>query len=97
MKRIVLLSFVFLFLGINYSCSKLNKKMEIVRDCTGVYLKKDNKEYKVCNESKLESYSTGDKIKVEYDVLVECFGLIEPTVCLLYHEYESLIEVTKIK
>lgn len=79
------------------SCSKWSKKMEVIRDCTGLYLKKDTKEYKVCNESKLESIATGEKIKVDYDVLSECFGLIEPPTCTEFHNFENLIEVVRIK
>ena len=71
--------------------------MKVVKDCTGVYLKKDSKEYKVCNESKLDAYSAGDKIKVDYDVLTECFGLINPPACSEAHNYESLIEVVRVK
>jgi len=70
--------------------------MEVVRDCSGVYLKKGTTEYKVCNESKLDGIATGDKIKVDYDVLSECFGLIEPPVCAEYHNFESLIEVVRV-
>ena len=70
--------------------------MEIVKDCTGTYLQKDNVDYLVCNSSILDEYAAGDKIKVEYDLLTECFGLIEGPVCLLYHPFESRIEITKI-
>ncbi len=71
--------------------------MEVVRDCSGVYLKKDGKDHYVCNDEILSSYATGDKVKVQYDVLTECFGLIDQPVCLLYHEYEDKIEITDIK
>ena len=97
MRNIRVLLMLTIVLAIGSSCSKLSKKMEVVRDCTGVYLKKDKKEYKVCNESKIENIATGEKIKVDYDVLSECFGLIEQPTCMLYHEYESLIEVVRIK
>ncbi len=96
--KLVQLVFVFgMLLFVAGSCSKWTKKMEVVRDCTGVYLKKDSKDFKVCNESKLDAYETGTKITVDYDVLAECFGLIEQPVCLMYHEYESRIEVVRIK
>ncbi len=92
---------LFLILGmillVSFSCDKKTQKMEIVRDCSGTYLKKDGKDHYVCNESKLSSYATGDKVKVQYDVLTECFGLIDQPICLLYHEFEDKIEITKIK
>lgn len=71
--------------------------MKIVRDCTGTYLQKDNKDYLVCNDEILASFEDGDKVKVEYDLLTDCFGLIEEPVCLMIHPYESLIEITEIK
>lgn len=97
MKNIRVLFILVILVGIASSCSKWSKKMEVIRDCTGVYLKLDSKEYKVCNESKLDNVATGEKIKVDYDVLTECFGLIEQPVCMMYHEYEDLIEVVRIK
>lgn len=96
--KVVRLMIVFgLFISLVGACSKWSKKMEVVRDCTGVYLKKDTKEYKVCNESKLDGIATGEKIKVDYDVLTECFGLITPPTCASSHSYENLIEVIRIK
>ena len=89
--------FLTVFLFTTVSCDKKTQKMEIVRDCTGTYLKKDGKDHYVCNESILSSYSAGDKIKVQYDILTECFGLIDSPVCLLFHEYEDKIEITKVK
>ena len=96
MKNTFLFLFTF-FLFLTVSCDKKTQKMEVVRDCTGTYLKKDGKDHYVCNESKLSSYASGDKVKVQYDVLAECFGLIDQPVCLLFHEFEDKIEITKIK
>jgi len=90
-----LFSICFLFVTFS-SCNKFGKKMKVVKDCTGIYLQKDNVDYKVCNESILDGYSEGDKIKVEYDLLTECFGLISELTCELNHPFESRIEITKI-
>ena len=71
--------------------------MEIVRDCTGVYLRSvSGKDYYVCNEELIDSYSTGTKIKVEYDVLENCFGLIESPSCSETHIFEDKIEITNV-
>ena len=71
--------------------------MEVIRDCTGTYLRENGSDHYVCNEDVLSSYAPGDKVKVQFDVLTECFGLIDQPVCLLYHEFEDKIEITKIK
>lgn len=70
--------------------------MEVVRDCSGVYLKKKSILHKVCNESVLASCASGDKVKVSYDVLEQCFGLQEDPTCSTTHSYLDLIDVYKI-
>ncbi len=95
-QRIIFLNLLIVSIGLS-SCNKDVYKMEVVRDCTGVYLRENGTDHYVCNSSVLSSFATGDKIKVQYDVLVECFGLIESSVCMLYHEYQDKIEVTSIE
>lgn len=71
--------------------------MEVVRDCTGTYLRnKSGLDYKVCNEELIESYSEGTKIKVSFDQLDTCFGLLENPQCALEHISEGNIEITKV-
>ena len=95
MKTILLtISVISLFLFT--SCDKEKKRVEIIKDCTGVYLREKKIDVKVCNTYLLDSYNTGDKIKVNYDILGECFGLIEPITCTTSHPYQDLVEVTKI-
>ncbi len=79
------------------SCEKTKFKMEVLKDCTGVYLRDQNGlDYYVCNEEILEGITTGTKIKVSYDKLEQCFGLIEEPACGTTHENSGVIEVTKI-
>lgn len=86
-----------MILPILTSCDKTKVKMEVVKDCTGVYLRdKSGKDYKVCNEFMLDKHSTGTKIQVRFDNLNECFGLIEEPQCTESHDFEGLIEVTEI-
>lgn len=96
-KTVSILLFGALFALILVSCDKSKVKMEVVKDCTGVYLRdKSGRDYKVCNEELLSSYSTGTKIRVSYDNLNECFGLIEDPSCSDEHLFEGNIEVTNI-
>lgn len=98
MKQIfaVLLLIVLVAPGLS-SCDKNKLRMEVVKDCTGVYLRnKAGQDFKVCNESMLDAYVTGSKIKVYVDNLDECFGLLEDPNCTDTHVYEGKIEVTKI-
>ena len=79
------------------SCEKTKFKMEVVKDCTGVYLRDQNgKDFYVCNDEILEGYTTGTKIKVSYDNLEQCFGLLEVPSCEMVHLNSGVIEVTEI-
>lgn len=80
------------------SCSKEYEKMEVIKDCTGSYLRsKSGLDFYVCNYAILDGIPTGDKIKVKYDVLDECFGLIFTPTCTQSHTFEDVIDVIEIK
>lgn len=80
------------------SCDKDYPKMEVVKDCTGSYLRtKSGLDYYVCDFASLDPYANGTKIKVKYDVLNQCFGLIETPTCLMEHTYEGVIDILDIK
>lgn len=71
--------------------------MEVIKDCTGVYLRDSSgKDYYVCNEELLENYATGSAIKVTFDKLEQCFGLLETPTCTLSHLHEGVIEITEV-
>jgi hypothetical protein len=72
--------------------------MEVVKDCTGSYLRsKTGLDFYVCNYAILDGIPTGEKIKVKYDVLDECFGLIFTPTCTQSHTFEEVIDVIEIK
>jgi len=80
------------------SCSKEFVSMEVVRDCSGTYLKnKSGAESYVCNKDKINQFSTGDMIDVKVEIVEECYGILEEPTCLLYHPFENRIEVKAIK
>lgn len=79
------------------SCNKDIQKMEVIKDCTGVYVRdKDGQDRKVCNEEILEGIATGTKIKISYDNLEQCFGLIDTPECEMLHLTVGVLEITKI-
>ncbi len=72
--------------------------MTVVKDCTGSYLRtKSGIDLYVCNFAILDGYAAGSKIKVKYDKLNQCFGLIEEPNCTQSHIFESVIDVLDIK
>ncbi len=80
------------------SCSKqpVRRSMTVIRDCTGVYLRLDNKDYKVCNEAIIYSYPTGDTVNVSFKTIAGCDGDNNLT-CELYHPSEGWIKIVHIE
>lgn len=80
------------------ACNKEIVKVEILKDCTGSYIRlKNGQDLKVCNSESLDPYATGTKLKVSYDKLEQCFGLVEEPICEMAHSFEGVIEITKIQ
>lgn len=77
------------------SCNKDVHKVTIERDCSGTYVQTTGGlDYEVCNSEILDSYNEGDEIKIKFENMAMCFGLIN---CELYHQNEGAIEITEIK
>ena len=97
MKTLCIISSICV-LTILTACNKEIVKVEVIKDCTGSYIRlKSGQDLKVCNAESLDAYSTGSKIKVSYDTQEQCFGLIEEPTCELAHSFEGVIEITKIQ
>ncbi|MGV3610069.1 MAG: hypothetical protein ACO1N0_03905 [Fluviicola sp.] len=96
MKR-NLFALLLMLLFVAASCSKTKTGM-VVRDCTGVYLQINGKDYRVCNIEKISNYKHGQEIKASYKEISDCDGTAnDQPVCFMLHEYESWIEITKVK
>lgn len=81
------------------ACKKeMFKTAQVIVDCTGTYLSWDGKDYKVCNLEKVAGFDNGSKVEVSFKKLTECndSGNFFVT-CYMNHEYDSWIEVEKIK
>ena len=90
MKKITLL----LLLPLLIACEK-EDEMEVIKDCTGTYLRKNNKDFKVCNKEVLDEFDENVTVTVTYIKLEDCNE--EGFLCELYHEYEGFIEVKEIE
>jgi len=98
------------FIGFSfYSCSEskstsLNSQFNeankveaiVIKDCTGAYLRMNNKDYLICNDDTIEKYNNEEIIYVTYKIISDC-DWSERVVCEMYHEKEGLIEITGIK
>jgi hypothetical protein len=81
------------------SCKKESgKKMTVVKDCTGSYLRVDGKDYQVCNLEKTNPFPNGAAVTVSFKNISKCTGsAADQIVCMMYHESEGWIEVVSIK
>ena len=77
------------------SCKKNAEGAEVIRDCTGTYLRIDNEDYKVCNSEILNDYTEGASVSVKYKKVQNCED--EGAVCMLYHSYFASIEISEVK
>lgn len=81
------------------ACKKIkHQEVTVVRDCTGVYLRMNNKDYHVCNTEAVESFANGTKVNATFRQISQCNGSAkDDIVCMMLHENEGWIEVVKVK
>jgi hypothetical protein len=79
------------------SCSKDFIQVDAIveKNCTGSYLKIDDKFYYVCNQDVIAAYTNGQQISVSYEALQGCKSKGTPS-CDLAFSYESIIEIKEI-
>ncbi|SFT53497.1 hypothetical protein SAMN05216474_1145 [Lishizhenia tianjinensis] len=77
-----------------FACSK-QEDMQLIKDCTGTYLRKNKKDLKVCNDEILTNYEENELITVVYERVEDCAPQ-QGFVCELYHEHEGYIVVESI-
>ena len=97
MKRIALSTFAFSLLMLVACNKQINHKATVVRDCTGVYLRVNEKDYHVCNVDKLSSFPDGSLVNARFERKKDCRQEEEKMVCKMYHQNEGWIEVTLVK
>ena len=86
------------FLLATGACRKVyNQSVTVVKDCTGIYLRYEGKDYQVCNEEKLECYPDGTILKATFMQVNECNGSANSDiVCMMLHENDGWIRVQSI-
>lgn len=96
MKR-SLFTLLLMLLFVAASCTKTTKAM-VVRDCTGVYLQMNGKDYRVCNIEKISNYKHGQEINASYKEISSCDGTAnDQPVCFMLHAHEGWIKITRVK
>lgn len=79
------------------ACKKMkHQETTIVKDCTGVYLRLNGKDFQVCNKEKLDGYPTGAKITATFRQISRCKSAEDDIICMMLHEKEGWIEVLRV-
>ncbi|MFK7784654.1 MAG: hypothetical protein AB8B56_06055 [Crocinitomicaceae bacterium] len=79
------------------SCGKFTRNAEIDRDCTGTYLRLNNRDYLICNPTSVSSYADGSSIKVKYQTVYDCNTDPNQSICELYHKHYGTVEITDVE
>ena len=88
---------VLLLFVLTTACSHKPQTMTVVRDCSGTYLRHDNKDFHVCNDSLLRAFSDGATVKLRYRKATECTDQRDRMVCMMYHENQGWVRVDEIQ
>jgi uncharacterized ubiquitin-like protein YukD len=79
------------------SCSSVSGiQAVVVRDCTGTYIRLNDKDQLVCNSEKLKDYKDGDTVRVRLKKTTYCNELKDEAVCLMYHEHDGMVRVIEV-
>lgn len=88
---------LFLLVPVLGGCNKPQEQdMTVVRDCSGTYLRLNNKDYQVCNTATTNNFAVGTRVKVVFRSAGECKEATG-AVCELYHPSEGWIKIVHIK
>lgn len=95
MKKLLLLP---LLACVLLSCKKEKlRSMTVQKDCTGVYLRVDGKDYHVCNDGLLEKYPSGASVMASFRPVKDCPDQADRIVCMMYHENEGWVEISSLR
>ena len=92
-------AFLIIALLLSVSCKKRTKgTMTVIKDCTGSYLRFNNKDYPICNEDKLDAFADGATVKASFVKDDKCVS--DRAHCAMVHGFETesgTFRITKIK
>lgn len=66
---------------------------KLIRDCSGVYVRDNNVDWRICNETKLKPEDFLKTVTINYQKVNICK---DTTSCLIYHPYARSIRIKKV-
>lgn len=75
-----------------------NQNVTVIRDCTGTYIRYQEKDYQVCNINIISQYVDGQVIKATFNKINSCDNpdVTGAIICMMYHENEGWVEITSV-
>lgn len=90
-----------IFSTLLFSCATVHDRLNtgnIVRDCTGTYLRvTENEDYLVCNAEILEAKKDGEKVSLIFDYTKTCAERDGKIMCMMFHENKGMIRVKEVR
>lgn len=105
MKHLFLAVFIMFSLVSVTSCKKndgncnnaaYSGPMQVIKDCTGTYLRYQQKDYMVCNSAILSAYGSGSWVIAGFNLTTYC-PTMPIVICNMYHAYEGVANVICIQ
>lgn len=77
----------------------ITSEVKLVRDCTGTYIRYQEKDYQVCNFELLNDVASDNNITAEFYQSDDCDNpaFKDMIVCAMYHENEGWIKIKSFK
>jgi hypothetical protein len=102
MKKSILFSLTLSIISFMvFSCASMKNKpqsMQVIRDCTGTYLRFHEKDYHVCNLDALKGFADNQVVQASFSKTAECKDPSQPEMtCMMFHENEGWIQVNSIQ
>jgi hypothetical protein len=80
------------------SCKEVGtQKAQVIRNCTGTYLRVEDKDYLVCNLNLLTQYADNEQIEIGIHHIAECPDLNNKTICMMVYPNAGIVEVVPAK
>ena len=107
MKKLSVIAFALLCM-FNVGCNKKNDQdkcsargqysgsAQVVKDCTGTYIRYSNKDYLVCNSEQLAGAASGAWVTTSFNKVDICVNMELPT-CNVVHEHSGSVEIICIR
>lgn len=71
-----------------------SEMVQIIRDCTGTYIRMNEKDFKVCNEEAVKNIDSDTSVNLTFQNVDSCPVDEDVVTCMMYHKNAGFVEVT---